>query len=96
MVPILTSFIPLFISLDSPFKRAIFVVSLSPVGERVGCALSVGSLGQGLSVACGMAYAGKHFDKVSSKIYGTIRIQQKLCSSLENPNRIITITNLFV
>ena len=26
--------------------------------------VATGSLGQGLSVACGMAYAGKHFDKV--------------------------------
>jgi hypothetical protein len=28
-----------------------------------------GSLGQGLSVACGMAYAGKHFDKVRYGMY---------------------------
>ena len=26
--------------------------------------VATGSLGQGLSVACGMAYAAKHFDKV--------------------------------
>ena len=25
--------------------------------------VATGSLGQGLSVACGMAYTGKHFDK---------------------------------
>jgi transketolase len=27
--------------------------------------VATGSLGQGLSVACGMAYVGKHFDKAS-------------------------------
>jgi uncharacterized membrane protein len=30
--------------------------------------LLIGSLGQGLSVACGMAYAGKHFDKVRTTV----------------------------
>ena len=49
-----------------------------------GGALSVGSLGQGLSVACGMAYAGKHFDKVSSKIYGTIEIMLKFRKFKQN------------
>eukprot|EP00092_Neocalanus_flemingeri_P012224 GFUD01013180.1.p1 GENE.GFUD01013180.1~~GFUD01013180.1.p1 ORF type:complete len:623 (+),score=191.16 GFUD01013180.1:63-1931(+) len=31
--------------------------------------VATGSLGQGLSVACGMAYAGKHFDKASYRTY---------------------------
>ena len=32
--------------------------------------VATGSLGQGLSVACGMAYAAKHFDKVLIKLSG--------------------------
>merc|ERR1712066_1130353 len=31
--------------------------------------VATGSLGQGLSVACGMAYAAKHFDKASYRTY---------------------------
>lgn len=31
--------------------------------------VATGSLGQGLSVACGMAYVGKHFDKASYRTY---------------------------
>merc|ERR1719412_758993 len=31
--------------------------------------VATGSLGQGLSVACGMAYAGKHFEKASYRTY---------------------------
>jgi len=31
--------------------------------------VATGSLGQGLSVACGMAYAGKHFDQASYRTY---------------------------
>lgn len=31
--------------------------------------VATGSLGQGLSVACGMAYTGKHFDKASYRTY---------------------------
>jgi len=31
--------------------------------------VATGSLGQGLSVACGMAYAGKHFDNASYRTY---------------------------
>merc|ERR1719187_3173220 len=31
--------------------------------------VATGSLGQGLSVSCGMAYAGKHFDKASYRTY---------------------------
>nr|XP_045613606.1 transketolase-like protein 2 isoform X1 [Procambarus clarkii] len=31
--------------------------------------VATGSLGQGLSVACGMAYAGKYFDKASYRTY---------------------------
>ncbi|XP_061553204.1 transketolase-like protein 2 [Phycodurus eques] len=31
--------------------------------------VATGSLGQGLSAACGMAYTGKHFDKSSYRVY---------------------------
>lgn len=31
--------------------------------------VATGSLGQGLSVACGMAYTAKHFDKASYRVY---------------------------
>ena len=31
--------------------------------------VATGSLGQGLSVACGMAYVGKHLDKASYRTY---------------------------
>jgi len=31
--------------------------------------VATGSLGQGLSVACGMAYTGKHFDKSDYRVY---------------------------
>lgn len=39
--------------------------------------VGTGSLGQGLSVACGMAYVGKYFDKSSYRWY-------ILCSLNEN------------
>lgn len=31
--------------------------------------VATGSLGQGLSCACGMAYTGKYFDKASYRVY---------------------------
>ena len=30
--------------------------------------VATGSLGQGLSIGCGMAYVGKYFDKASYKV----------------------------
>lgn len=38
-------------------------VSLSSVQKLDFVDVATGSLGQGLSVACGMAYTGKHWDK---------------------------------
>ncbi|XP_077980998.1 transketolase-like protein 2 [Glandiceps talaboti] len=34
--------------------------------------VATGSLGQGLSVACGMAYVGKHYDKADYRVYCVI------------------------
>ncbi len=31
--------------------------------------VATGSLGQGLSVACGMAYSSKYFDKIDNRIF---------------------------
>ena len=31
--------------------------------------IATGSLGQGLSVAAGMAYSSKYFDKINNKVY---------------------------
>lgn len=39
----------------------------TPVMPFVDCA--TGSLGQGLGVACGMAYSSKYFDKISNRYY---------------------------
>ncbi|KAM3877794.1 transketolase [Diretmus argenteus] len=34
--------------------------------------VTIGSLGQGLGVACGMAYTGKYFDKASYRVYSLL------------------------
>ena len=31
--------------------------------------VETGSLGQGLSVACGMAYSSKHFDELNNRVF---------------------------
>ena len=40
-----------------------FVLVLFPIQRLDFVDVATGSLGQGLSVAAGMAYTGKHFDK---------------------------------
>jgi transketolase len=49
--------------------------------------VATGSLGQGLGFACGMAYAGKHFDKSDYRVYcvlGDGEFDEKFLFSIES------------
>ena len=52
--------------------------------------VATGSLGQGLSVACGMAYTAKHFDKASYRTYCLIGDGESMEGNIWEAMRIST------